>query len=120
MNKAKKKYMTLGVLTVAKPRDGEGPESPKRLYIKLEQQVGKDGKPYGDQLFPITLANGVVLNSGDILSMFSKKDKFKRMVEEGKMDQEKADFLSGFLLFDICAVQDEESSDDGGSEGVPF
>jgi len=119
MSQPKKKYLNLGTMTVAKPKNPNDENEPKRFYIKLEQQKGKDGKPYGDQLFPITLANGVVLNDGDILSMFSKKEKFKKMVEDGKLDQAKADFLSGFLLFDICAVK-EESSEDDGSDEVPF
>ena len=115
--KPKKKYLNLGTMTVAKPKDANDPDEAKRFYIKLEQQKSKDGKPYGDQLFPIVLANGMVLNDGDILSMYSKKEKFKKMVEEGKIDQEKADFLSSFLLFDICAVVSEDEGS-GGSD--PF
>jgi hypothetical protein len=113
MNPTKKKYLNLGVMTVAKAKNPDDKDEAKRFYIKLEQQMSKDGKPYGEQIFPITLANGTVLQSGDMLSMFSKKEKFKKMVEEGRMDQEKADFLSGFLLFDICAVvsQDDDSND---------
>lgn len=115
--KAKKKYLNLGVMTVAKPKDANDPDEAKRFYIKLEQQKGKDGKPYGEELFPIVLANGTILNDGDILSMYSKKEKFKKLVEDGKMDQEKADFLSSFLLFDICAVV-SEGEGSGGSD--PF
>lgn len=120
MSKPKKKFLNLGVMTVAKPKDANNPDEQKRFYIKLEQQKGKDGKIYGDQIFPITLANGTVLNDGDILSMFSKKEKFKKMVEDGKLDQDKADFLSSFLLFDICAVVSEDQDQETDSDDVPF
>jgi hypothetical protein len=115
---AKKKYTNLGTMTAAKKKDPTDESEPKRFYIKLEQQKGKDGKPYGEQVFPITLANGKVLKDGDMLSMFSKKENFKRAVEAGKMDQEKAEFLSSFLLFDICVVEevnDGEEPSKGGS-----
>jgi hypothetical protein len=45
-----------------------------RTFIKLEQSM-KDGQPYGDIMFPITFANGKKLNSGDCLTLFSKKGK---------------------------------------------
>lgn len=113
MNKPKKKYYNLGVMKVAKKKDPSNESEPKRFYIQLEQQKSKDGKIYGDQIFPITLANGVVLNDGDSLSMFAKKPKLQKLVEEGKMEQDTADFLSSFILFEICASENVE----GGSEG---
>jgi hypothetical protein len=116
---SKKKYLNLGTMTAAKPKTND-PDEPKRYYIRLEQQKDKKtGKPFGDQIFPITLANGVVLNDGDMLAMFSKKEKFKKQVEDGKMDQEKADFLSSFLLFDIVAVK-EESNEGGNDEEIEY
>lgn len=118
MSQNKRKFFNIGTMTLAKKKDPNDQDEPKRFYIKLEQQKGKDGKPYGDQVFPIKLANGVVLNDGDMLAMFSKKEKFKKMVEDGKLDQDKADFLSGFLLFDICASAESESKSD--DDEIPF
>ena len=106
----KKKYTNLGTM-MAKKADANNPDAPKGYYLNLEQSLKQDGTPYGDQVFPITLANGKVINSGDVLNLYSKKDKFNKAVEEGKMDQEKADFLSSFLLFDIVLT---ESADESG------
>lgn len=105
----KKKYTNIGTM-MAKKADANNPDAPKGYYLKLEQQTKKDGTAYGDQIFPITLANGKVLNSGDILNLYSKKDKFSKAVEEGKMDQEKADFLSSFLLFDIVLTESADET----------
>lgn len=104
--KTKKKYTNLGVMCLAKKKDPTNKDEPKIYYLKLEQQTTKDGKPYGEQVFPITLANGKQLNSGDILSLYSKKEKFAKMVEDGKMEQDKANFLSSFLLFDIVLTEE--------------
>jgi hypothetical protein len=120
MNKPKKKYTNLGIMMVAKKRDPNNENEPKRFYIKLEQQKTKDGKPYGEQVFPITLANGMVLKDGDFLSMFSKKEKLQELVEDGKLDQERADYLSSFLLFDIVAVEEVDEGNDGGKGGIEF
>ena len=116
----KNKYTNIGVMCKAKKKDPNDENEQNRFYLKLEQNKGKDGKPYGEQVFPITLANGKVLNDGDILSMFSKKEKFKKLVEEGKMDQEKADMLSSFLLFDICVVEPVNEGNGSSGSGPNF
>ena len=114
-----KKFSNIGTMMVAKKRDPSNPDEAKRYYIKLEQQKSKDGAPYGEQLFPITLANGKKLNDGDILSLFSKKEKFQKAVEDNKMSQEKADELSAFLLFDIV-VTETVQEDDKPKGGINF
>ena len=118
----KKKYTNMGTMMVSKKKDENDPNEPKRYYIRLEQQKGKDKKPFGEVIFPITLANGVVLNDGDILSMFAKRPKFQKMVDEGKMTQEKADELSAFLAFDIVLTEDPDApkSSSGGNGDINF
>ena len=111
MNKPKKVYTSLGTVMKAK-KNNEGDAD--RFYLKLEQQKDKDGKPYGASIFPIKLANGVLLKDGQIVSMFSKKEKFQKSVSEGKMDQAKADELSSFLKYDVVLV--EEVNEGGGSD----
>lgn len=113
----KRKYTNLGTMMVAKKKDPNDENEKKRFYIKLEQRKDKSGKPYGKQVFPITLADGSVLNDGDILTMFSKKEQFQKLVEQDKLDQDKADNLSSFLLFDICASEQVNESE---SDEVPF
>lgn len=112
----KKKYTTLGVMTKNKPYPDEAADAPPRFSIKLEQQKNKDKTPYGEVIFPITLANGKVLNDGDYLVMFAKKPKFQAAVEAGSMTQETADQLASFLLFDICVA---ESVDEGQAAPAP-
>lgn len=111
---SKKVYTSLGTVMKAKKKN-EGDAD--RFYLKLEQKKDKDGKPVGASIFPIKLANGVVLNDGQIVSMFSKKEKFQKSVNEGKMDQAKADELSAFLKYDVVMVEEVNegsgSSDDG-------
>jgi hypothetical protein len=104
----KKKYTNIGTVIKAKEKNNDGSD---RFYLKLEQQKGKDGKPYGEQVFPITLANGVVLKDGDSLSLFSKKAKLQSLVDAGKMEQDKADFLSSFLRFEVCVVETVNEGD---------
>ena len=115
MSDAKKVYTSLGTVMKAKKKnDGEA----DRFYLKLEQQKDKDGKPFGETIFPIKLANGRVLTDGQIVSMYSKKEKFQKSVDAGKMEQSKADELSAFLKYDVVLVEDVNqgsgSSDDGG------
>ena len=120
---AKKKYTNIGVMKVAKKKNPNDPDESKRFYIGLEQNKGKDGKPYGEQIFPITLANGKVLKDGDALMMYSKKDKFNELVKKGSLTQEKADMLSSFLLFDIVLVEEDDGSASSPSEsgdGINF
>jgi hypothetical protein len=117
---AKKVYTNLGTMMVAKKKDPTDEKEPKRFYIKLEQQKTKDGKPYGEQVFPITLANGRVLNDGDILSMYSKKEKFQEAVEANKMDQDKANFLSSFMLFDIVATETVNEGEEKSKDQIDF
>lgn len=105
---AKNKYTNIGVVMTAKK---DKPDDPTRFYIKLEQRKDKDKKPYGDVIFPITLANGKVLNDGDILAMFSKADQFQNLVDKGSMTQAKADELKGFLRYDVCIS--EKLNEDG-------
>lgn len=110
----KMKFKNIGTMMKAKPKTSD-PDEPKRFYIKLENQKNKDGKVYGENIFPLTLKDG------DILSMFPKKPKFQNLVKEGKMSQDKADELSDFLIFDICVVTpDDGSSSNNSGEGVPF
>ena len=108
MSEQNKKYTTLGTMMVAK--------NGKTRYIKLEQQTKKDGTPYGSTVFPITLADGRVLKSGDALFLQSKKDKFQRNVEAGKMTQAKADELSSFMIADLVLVEDVGSSKPDGND----
>lgn len=117
---SKVKFTTIGAMLVNKKKDPNNPDEPKKFHIKLQQQKGKDGKPYGEQVFPITLANGKVLNDGDALVMFSKKEKFQELVRTGKMDQQKADDLSAFLLFDVCVVESVNEGNDNDPSEVPF
>lgn len=114
MNKAKKIYTSLGTMMKAKAKNPNDEKEPARFYIKLEQKKDKNKKTYGEQIFPITLANGKQLNDGDILAMFSKKESFQRAVDANQMTQAKADELSSFLKFDIVFV---ESVDDGNGSG---
>lgn len=111
-----KKYMNLGQVVLKKKTN---PDEPDRFYIRLQQQAKKDGTVIGEKIFPITLANGEVLNSGDILSMFSIREKMEKLVKENKMDAEKADYLSGFLRYDVVAVRDDES-EKGKSDDIDF
>jgi hypothetical protein len=120
MSQNKKKYTTLGTMMVAKKRDPNDENEAKRFYVKLEQQTKSDGTPYGETVFPITLANGKKLNSGDIISMQNKKEKFQRAVEAGRMDADKAAQLASFLLFDLVVVEDDNGSSDSGSDNINF
>jgi hypothetical protein len=120
---SKKKYTNLGVMCASKKKNPDDENEKKRFYLKLEQNKGKDNKPYGESIFPIKLANGKVIKDGDMLSLFSKKEKFEKLVEEGKMDQAKADFLASFLLFDIVLVEDVNEGDEpsfDSKEEIPF
>lgn len=118
---SKVKFTNIGTMNVNKKKDPNNPDEPKKFHIRLQQNKGKDGKAYGEQVFPITLANGKVLNDGDSLIMFAKKEKFQELVQSGKMTQQKADELSAFLLFDICVVEDvNEGSGKDDSSDVPF
>lgn len=120
MSQNKKKYTTLGTMMVAKKRDPNDENEAKRFYVKLEQQTKKDGTPYGDVVFPLTTASGKKIQSGDIISMQNKKEKFARSVEAGTMTQEKADQLSSFLLFDLVLVEDDNGSGDTDSDDIKF
>lgn len=104
---AKNKYTNLGTVMKSKK---DNPNDPDRFYIKLEQRRDKDKKIVGEPLFPITLANGKVLNEGDTLSMFSKTEQFKRLVADGKMTEETAEKMS-FLRYDVCLS--EKLNEDG-------
>lgn len=120
---SKKKYTTLGTMCASKKKNPDDENEKKRFYLKLEQNKGKDQKPYGESIYPIKLANGKVVNDGDILALFSKKEKFQKLVDEGKMDQAKADMLSSFLLFDIVLVEDVNEGDGpsfDSKEEIPF
>jgi hypothetical protein len=101
MEEVKRKYLNIGTV---KRKKKEQEDEPDRFYLELNQARDKDGKPLNgsDELFPITLANGMKLEAGDILTMFSKKLSFQRKVSEGAMEQEKADYLSSFMKYDVC------------------
>lgn len=100
---AKNKYLSIG--TVMKRKADPAKPDEKGFYLRLEQPKDRNtGKIFGEQLFPITLANGIVLKDGDILSMYSKKESLQRLVDNKKMDQAKADELAEFLLFDVSVV----------------
>lgn len=110
---SKKVYTSLGTVMKAKKKNDNESD---RFYLKLEQQKDKDGKPFGETIFPIKLANGRVIPDGQIVSMYSKKEKFQKSVDAGKMDQAKADELSAFLKYDVVLVEEVNeggSSDDG-------
>lgn len=118
MDKKPKKYVNLGQVILKKK---DNPDEPDRYYLKLQQQAKKDGTVIGDQVFPITLANGQVLNSGDILSLFSIKEKMNQLVKDGKIDAEKAEFLSSFLRYDVVMVRDaDESQSAPASDEIDF
>lgn len=119
---AKVKFTNIGTVMVAKKKDPNNEDEAPRYYIKLQQNKQKDGTPYGDLVFPITLANGKVLKDGDMLSLFSKKEKFNAAVEAGTMSQEKADELSAFIKFDVCVGEDTEEKSDSkpNKSGVDF
>lgn len=114
MSENKKQYLNLGTVTKRKPKT-DNPDEPKAFYIKMEQQKKKDGTPVGPQIYPIRLANGVVINDGDVLSMYSKKEKLKALVEDGKITQDTADKLASFLMYDVVLTVhgDDKKSDDG-------
>ncbi len=115
----KSKFINIGTMMLAKKKDANDEDEPNKYYIKLEQKEDKEGNIIGEKVFPITLANGRVLESGDILAMFSKKSQFKWLVENDKMTQEKADELSKFLIFDIC-VGEKQNKDKDTKDGVNF
>lgn len=122
MSEKTKKYTNIGTVMVAKKKNPNDPNEKSRFYLKLEQQRNKDKTPYGDQVFPITLANGKILNDGDVLAMFSKKEKLDYQLENKKITQEKYDQLVSFLKYDVCLVEDlngsdSEPKDDG---NIPF
>lgn len=108
----KVKFTNIGTLQSAKKKTND-PKEKTKFYIKLQQNRSKDGKPYGEQIFPITLANGKVLNDGDILTLFSKKEKFDYQLEQGQITQQKYDQLTGFLFYDVCVGEKE------GEQGSP-
>lgn len=108
-----KKYTNLGTVMKAKKNQESDPD---RFYIRLEQQKDKDKKPVGEQIFPITLANGKVIHDGQTLAMFSKREKFDKLVKDDKMTREKADQLSSFLRYDVVLVEDVN---EGGGESDP-
>lgn len=119
---AKRKFSNIGTMLMSKKKNPEDKNEKRSFYIKLEQNKKKDGTPYGEQLFPITLANGKKILDGESLSLFSKREKFQELVDEGKMTQEKADELSAFLLFDVCVSEpvDEGGGPASGSDEIPF
>jgi hypothetical protein len=120
---AKKKYTTIGTMCASKKKNPDDESEKKRFYLKMEQSKDKNGKVYNDKIFPIKLANGKTISDGDMLALFSKKEKFQKLVEEGKMDQAKADMLSSFLLFDIVLVEDVNEGDEpsfDSKEEIPF
>ncbi len=116
----KNKFINIGTVKVSKKKNPDDENELPRFYLQLQQQKLKDGKPYGEQVFPITLANGKVLNDGDILAMFAKRPKLQQAVEDGKMDQDTADFLSSFLKYDVCVVESSENQELDKSEGPNF
>lgn len=122
MSEKTKKYTNIGTVMVAKKKNANDPTEKLRFYLKLEQQRNKDKTPYGDQIFPITLANGKVLNDGDILAMFSKKEKLDYQLEQKKITQEKYEQLVSFLKYDVCLVEDliNSNENDSGSEKINF
>lgn len=114
-----KKFLNLGTMMQAKKKTSD-PDEPKKFYLKLEQQKKKDGTLIGEQLFPITLANGVKLNDGDIISLQSKREKLQKMVDDDRMTQEKADQLASFLIFDMVAVVDESEEKKKDGDNIDF
>ncbi len=110
-NERKYKYFNIGTILRGKK---ENPQDADWFYIKLKQDTDSNGKPYGDQVFPITLANGIVLNVGDSLSLFSIPEKFKAKVEAGEMTQEKADELD-YLKFEVKVKQPLNAAKKSGS-----
>lgn len=119
--KSKKKYTNLGTVMVAKKYPDEAPDAPPRFYLKLEQSKDKNGNPLGDQVFPIKLANGAILESGDTLQMYCKRTKFKKAVADGKMSEEKAEELGSFLRYDVVLAEDADAvKGPKGSDDINF
>jgi hypothetical protein len=119
--KNKKKYLNIGTVMKSIPDEDADENAPDRFYLKLGQNRNEDGEPFsGDELFPITLANGMVIEDGECLTMFSKKEQFARKVKDGDMDKKQASYLSGFLKYDVClAVDPEELADEDDQDDKP-
>lgn len=116
------KFYNLGTMMKQKPKDPNDENEPKKFYIKLEQQKSKDGKPYGDQIFPITLANGKVIKDGTFVAMKPKKEKLLKSLKEEKITEEKYKELVSFLLFDLVVVDDGSmpTAEPKNDEEIPF
>lgn len=87
-----KKYLSIGRILRNKPND----RVPGVTFsLKLEN-------PYKeDPIFPIKLANGLVLNEGDYLTLFDEEKRRQILVEEGKISSETAKNLS-FIKYSVC------------------
>lgn len=89
-------------------------------FLKFERQKNKDGKPYGDNPFPLAI------NEGDIFQMKRKEDDLQKLVDEGRMSQETADKICRTVRFEISkapsrdgdAKKSNQSSD--GDDEVNF
>lgn len=116
MSEVKKKYTNIGTVKQARKKDPNDENEAPRFYLELQQTKDKEGKAIGEQIFPIKLANGVVLEDGQILSLYSIPEKLKRKVQNGDMSQAKADDLS-FLRFDVVLVEDADTGSKKSGKG---
>lgn len=127
MSETKKKYnyTQFGTVQVSKKFNPDDENEPLRYCIKLgPNRDKKSGRVYGENVFPITLANGKVLEEGDYLTLFSIPEALKEKLKDGKIDQETYDFLTSYLKFDIKIKEPVSSgkkgSNDSGSDDVNF
>jgi hypothetical protein len=83
------------------------PDGSPKFGVHLGGQKDKEGNTVGENIFPITLANGLVITEGQYLEAASCKALYSYLVRTGKMTQEKMDQLS-FNKFDLyVSVEDK-------------
>jgi hypothetical protein len=111
---AKYKNFSIGAIKMRKQED---PSGPKEYYFQFQQrQNRKTGELVGPKVFPITLADGTIINDGDFANLFDTQVELQKLVNQGKLDAKKKSDMS-FLKYNMVFSKKTEGNDDGGGEG---
>jgi hypothetical protein len=84
---------------MVKKKNGKG------YFLIFGRRKDKDGKPLGENHFPLTI------NEGDIVQMKTKSDDLANLVREGKMSQETADKICESVKFELAIAPPKEDGD---------
>lgn len=111
---AKYKNFPIGAIKMRKQED---PSEPKEYYFQFQQRKNnKTGELVGPKVFPITLADGTIINDGDFANLYDTQAELQKLVTQGKMDAMTKSKMS-FLKFNLVFGKKIEDDDDGGNEG---